>query len=154
MDNNKEIYLNNIEILSSELFKAIEECRSCGNTDMKYVYAYLFGTIGTISSFFEFAKNNDKAIEGNSFFQAIQYAFNLLKHNPRIATLAKLEPGKGMAFPFSGPIVFTETEIIWISEVPDNKRDNNGQRGAYINLFAGRPIAETIHKTIRWAECI
>ena len=154
MDNNKEIYLNNIEILSSALFEALEECKNQNNADMKYVYAYLFGTIGAISSFFEFVKSNDKSIESDSFYQAIQYAFNLLKHNPRIAALAKLETSKGMAFPFGGPVVFTETEIIWISEIPDSKRDNNRHREAYINLFARRSIAETIHKTIRRIECL
>ena len=154
MNNNKEIYLSNIEILSSALFEAIEECKNQNNANMKYVYAYLFGTIGAISSFFEFARTSDKSIEMDGFFQAVQYAFNLLKHNPRIATLAKLEPGKGMVFPFSGPIVFTETEIIWISEIPDNKRDKNRHREAYISLFAGRSITETIHKTIRRIQCL
>lgn len=113
MDNNKEIYLNNIEILASALLKAIEECNNDKtSSSMKYVYAYLFGAIGVISSFFEYAKSIDKSIEEDNIFKAIQYAFDLLKHNPRIATLANRKAGQGISFPFGGSFAFTKTEII------------------------------------------
>lgn len=152
--NTKGIYLDNVEILSTNLIEAIEKFIT-KKGEIKYVHAYLFGTVGAISSYFEFLKKSNTKLSDDEMPKAYQFAFNLLKHNPNTIAIVKRQEGRGMSFPFGGaPIIFTQPDVVWISDISDRKRDNNGQKQAYMKLLAGKSVIQTTHNTIAFIKTL
>lgn len=85
-------------------------------------------------------------IKDDKLLSALQYAFNLVKHEKRIMTVKKVKKG-GFHFPISFPFSSPCNEIYWTDVrniIPDSKFMH--QYTNYINELNNKQIIDTIEK--------
>ena len=54
------------------------------------------------------------SVKNNKLFSAIQFAFNMIKHEKRIYEIKKIQPG-GISFPITFPMQIPCSKVYWIN---------------------------------------
>lgn len=133
----KSILQSNFKIMYNHLIEAIQVYLDSGHTngDYQYIEAYLAATIHSIMDYAERYMENDDIVN------ACRYVNNILKHNPNFVTHKKITGG--MEFPISFPICIEEIKVVWNYDEALSVHSPK-QKPAFENIFAGRPIIETL----------
>ncbi len=143
MNDKAVVYKSNIQILYSDLCKAINEYVDFSHCtgEVKYINAYVMAVLGAIAAY------KDTVIPGESEtdeIKACKYANNMLKHDPTI--ISNITSAGGMQFPMTFPLVIPEIEIVW--KWQDLNAHHLDQKEAFRHLFAGKPVINTLERVL------
>lgn len=139
MDKKEEVYINNVQILFSDLKESINEYINKGHCsgEVKYINAYLSAVLGAIVSYKDTVLMNQNETDE---IKACKYANNMLKHDPTIIT--HIVPKGGIAFPVSFPVSIEPINVVW--KWQNLNAYHQDQKDAFKTLFAGKPVLNTL----------
>ena len=139
MDEKRKVYTSNIQILYSDLKKAVNNYVNYGHTtgDVRYINAYLMAVLGAIVAYKDTVL---KGQEESTMIEGCKYANNLLKHDPEIIT--HLDAVGGVDFPVAFPLEISPIEVVWKFQGLDAKYP--AQKEAFEQYYAGREILHTL----------
>ena len=147
----QSILKSNCTILFDELKKAVDDYLRRGNIrgDTKYIDAFL---AATIHAFIDYADGYLDQNKNDDEFNACRYANNVLKHNTSLVTHKKIIGGR-ITFPIHFPLEFPPIKVIWNYNKSVEVQSKKQQR-AFENLFAGKPIIDTLSQLMSKIENI
>lgn len=149
MCDKESVYRSNIQILYSNLHRAISDYLDYGHTsgEVKYINAYTMAVLGAIAAYYDTVKapqsgSNQKKEE--KMILACKYANNMLKHDPTIVT--HVRSSGGLSFPMSFPVSIEEIEVVW--KWQDFNSRHPEQKAAFQELFADKPVLDTLQQVL------
>lgn len=151
-ENAEKVLKSNIKILFPHLESAVDEYIRDGHGmgEFSFINAYLSATLNAVVAYI------DRLIEAgrmqeNDVVEALKFANNLQKHNPRLIRIVKSTGG--FEFPFcieDGGLEFLEISVVW-DDCIGLQTKKKAQRESYEKYLQQREIIETLKPIV---ECL